>query len=165
MNSMGFYGVLIGLKYQNDALMIQQLDYENLEGLETVTIKIPLTLPYANSKDEFERIDGKYEHHGEYFRLVKQKLFRDTLTIVCVKDQHEKIIEGAMKNYVKTFSQHHSTTQSNKFNNSLIKDYLFQSFGLINSASGWENKISILVPQLKEPSPFLAVPVHPPQIG
>lgn len=137
MNSMGFYGLFLGLKFKNDSQTRNQLDLDDLAGLETITIRIPLSLPYSVDDTDFERIDGKYEYNGEFFRLVKQRYANDTLTIVCIKDQNEKAIEGGLRNYVKTFAQHHTENNGAKFQISLIKDYLPQAFAIMVGTGGW----------------------------
>ena len=40
----------------------------------------------------YERVNGEFEHNGEFFKLVKQKLENDTLNIVCIKD-HRVVLD------------------------------------------------------------------------
>ncbi len=135
---MGYYGVFLGLQYNNDMNMIQRLDAEDYSASETVLIKVPLTVPYATDSKSFERVDGKFEHNGEFYRLVKQRLADDTLYIVCIKDFQKKRINDAMSTFVKTFTdkpvdQHSSA----KITISFIKDYIQQSFTLQHISMGW----------------------------
>lgn len=164
MNSMGFYGVFLGLKFKHDSRTRTQLDLGNLAGLETITIQIPLSLPYSADDTEFERIDGKYEYNGEYFRLVKQRYANDTLTIVCIKDQNEKAIEGGLRNYVKTFAQHHTESNGAKFQVSLIKDYLPQSFAIIPVSLGWTQTTPYQFYAQNESVPHLSLEAPPPRL-
>ena len=39
---------------------------------------------------------GKFEHQGEYYKLIKQKLEGDTLYILCIKDNKEKHLNNKM---------------------------------------------------------------------
>jgi len=118
--------------------MIQRLDAEDYSASETVLIKVPLTVPYATDSKSFERVDGKFEHKGEFYRLVKQRLAGDTLYIVCIKDYQNKRINEAMSTFVKTFTDkpvdQHS---SSKITVSFIKDYIQQSFSLQQLSVGW----------------------------
>jgi len=99
-NVLGYYGLFLGLGIQNDHEMIQNLDADNYDQSETVTIKIPITVPYASDSREFSRVDGTYKHNGEFYRLVKQALLKDTLHIVCVKHPGSKRINQALATIV-----------------------------------------------------------------
>jgi len=138
LNVMGYYGVFLGLQYKNDKNMIQRLDAEDYSASETVTIKIPITIPYAMDSKSFERVDGKFEHKGEFYRLVKQRLAGDTLYVVCIKDHENKRIDEAMSTFVKTFTDKPVDQHSNaKIVVTFIKDYIQQSFTLQHISMGW----------------------------
>lgn len=164
LNVMGYYGVFLGLQYKNDKDMIQRLDAENYSLSETVTIKIPISIPYAADSKSFERVDGQFEHNGEFYRLVKQKLAQDTLYIVCIKDHENKRIDEAIANFVKTFTDKPVDQNSgSKIVVSFIKDYLPQSLTVQHLSLGWETDVvkesscSILK------SSFHPSIVHPPE--
>lgn len=162
---MGFYGIFLGLKLRNDTATVIQLDQGNLREFETVTFKIPISLPYSQDDAAFERIDGKYEYNGEFFRLVKQRYANDTLTIVCVKDKNEKVIENAIRTYVKTFASQHTENQGAKFQISMIKDYLPQSFCVMTGADGWATKLHFCFPTGNESCAHLTRVNHPPEFS
>jgi hypothetical protein len=65
-----------------------------------VLIRIPMALPYPMVAG-YESIDGEFEHNGEFFKLVKQKLENDTLNIVCIRDHKQKELFGALKDFIK----------------------------------------------------------------
>lgn len=136
LNVMGYYGVFLGLKYRNTVDLTQRLDAEDYAASETVTIKVPLAIPYYMDT-EFERIDGEIEHQGESYRLVKQKLENDTLHIVCFRDVKGNRLKQALADYVKTFSHHSSDEQQLKTVPGFIKDYISANFTLATSAMGW----------------------------
>jgi len=164
LNVMGYYGVFLGLQYKNDKEMIQKFDAENYSESEIVTIKIPISIPYAMDSKNFERVDGKFEHNGEFYRLVKQKLSQDTLYVACVKDYENKRIDDAMTSFVKTFTDKPVDSQSSsKIVITFIKDYIPQSFTVQHLALGWETDV------VKESScsflksSFNASIIHPPE--
>ena len=161
---MGYYAVFLGLKYQNDKYIILQLDAENYSEFEAITVKIPISIPYVADSKSFERVDGKFEYEGEYYRFVKQKLSRDTLHIVCVKDHKTKLINEAMTSFVKTFTDKPVDRHSNsKITITFIRDYLPQTFGLVNQSIGWESNVikPYFCNLLK--STFSPSIVHPPE--
>jgi hypothetical protein len=45
---------------------------------ETILLKIPVAVPYQIDSEGYERVDGEFEHQGEFYRLVKQKYQNDT---------------------------------------------------------------------------------------
>jgi len=163
---MGYYGVFLGLKYKNDKDMIQMLDAEDYSDSETITIKIPISIPYAADSKSFERVDGKFEHDGEFYRLVKQKLSEDTLYVVCVKDHENKVIEEAMTSFVKTFTDKPADSHSNsKIIISFIKDYLPQTFALLKESNGWEREVMKESSFVVFKSAFYPSIIHPPERG
>jgi len=166
LNVMGYYGLFVGWQYKNDRDMTEKLDAGNYDNAETITIRIPLTVPYAMDSREFERVNGEFEYNGEFYRLIKQKLSQDTLFIVCVKDQENKRIHQALSGFVKSFSDKPADHSSNtKTAVNFIKDYIAQSFALGNQSTGWVSDVNkecsshILVPA------FCASIVHPPERG
>ena len=166
LNVMGYYGVFLGLQYKNDKEMIQRFDSEQYSDSEIVTIKIPISIPYAMDSKDFERVDGKFEHKGEFYRLVKQKLSQDTLYVACVKDHENKRIDDAMTNFVKTFTDapvdNHS---SSKVVITFIKDYIPQSFTVQHLTVGWETDVVKESSCRVLKSSFTSSIIHPPERG
>lgn len=163
-NVLGYYGLFFGLHYQNRQELIQRFDTENYNELETVTIKVPLAVPYANESQEYQRVDGEFEHNGEFYHMVKQRLSQDTLYIVCVKDQQSKRINQALTDYVKTFTdkpvdgKSHTTPLP-----SFIKEYLVGTYTIKSSSEGWSSNVRHeSAPVVFIPS-FCASIIHPPE--
>ncbi|HEY5749442.1 MAG TPA: hypothetical protein VIU12_25415 [Chryseolinea sp.] len=124
-NVVGYYPVFWGLKYRARIEMNQRLDDENYNTEETVTIKIPLTVPYNTFGQDYERMTGSFEHRGEFFNLIKQKLEKDTLYIVCIKDHKEKQLHAAMTDFIKLSTDIPTSSQQTlKLLSGLIKDYI-----------------------------------------
>lgn len=122
--------------------MVQRLDADRYESSETVIIKIPITLPYAQDRDNFERVDGKFEYQGEFYRLVKQKFSKDTLTVICVRDKTEKNIQHALVNYVQTFGENQLPGKAQtKFSISFVKDYILLVYEINKISDGWVSDV------------------------
>jgi hypothetical protein len=118
--------------------MNQRLEAEDYQQDETVTIKIPLTVPYYAAGQDYERITGSFEHQGEFFKLVKQRLERDTLYVVCIKDHQEKRIVNAMTDFVKLSNDLPLSSQKTlKLLSSLIKDFISRTTTHESSNQGW----------------------------
>lgn len=137
LNAVGFYGIFIGLQFKYAQEANSRLDNDLYAAGDAITFKIPLSIPYATDRD-YERVNGEVTHEGEVYRLVKQKLFQDTLYLVCVKDKQSKKINQALTDYVKTFSDKPmNSKQSNKLDFSFIKDYLNSFVKIECHACGW----------------------------
>lgn len=149
LNVMGYYGIFLGFHYQNTIQQQQRLDSDNYTNSETITIKVPISIPYYGDT-QFERVTGQFEHQGEFYRLVKQKFENDTLHIVCFRDEKTKQIEQALTAYVKTFRDHDQSTgnTNSKIVPSFIKDFISTTFGLDHLNKGWS--IVIEYPLVKD---------------
>lgn len=160
LNVMGYYGVFIGLKYSHSASINQRLDDAQYDESHTVTLKVPLSIPYYGDTD-FQRLSGEIEHNGEIYRLVKQKYEKDTLYIVCIKDVESKRIKQALTDYVKNFSEH-SSDQPSKTVPSFIKDYITADFSFGPATTGWTRDIPFgLTEQKVKTIPLTAISPPP----
>jgi hypothetical protein len=163
LNVLGYYGIFLGLKYSNSRQVTQRLDADNYTQSETVTLKIPLTIPYYGDTD-FERVDGEIQHQGEFYRLVKQKLEKDTLHIVCIRDVKSKHLQQALEEYVKTFADQSGDRSNTKTSYSFIKDYIEARFDLEDSAKGWSLMLHYYDVENSFSTPGLAFPTPPPKV-
>jgi hypothetical protein len=124
-NVIGYYGIYMAMTRQANIAIDRQIDNDEYEADQTVTIKIALTLPYPVQQNNFERIQGDFEHQGEFYKLVKQKYLNDTVYIVCIKNNGEKKAFKVFSDFVKlsTDQSSSSTSQHAKVLANLIKDY------------------------------------------
>ncbi len=159
LNVMGYYGLFVGLKYKNTVRVTHLINSEDYSQSETITLKIPLSVPYFGDT-EFERVDGEIEHQGQYYRLVKQKLEKDTLHVVCIRDTRADVIHEAIADYVDTFATQSTDRSNSKSIQSFIKDYCASTFGLDTDAAGWAAEqpftsfsIAVVEAVKKSPSP------------
>ncbi|MEJ1241336.1 hypothetical protein WBG78_24515 [Chryseolinea sp. T2] len=143
LNSLGFYGILVGIQYHSGRALESRLDRDQYDPAETVTLKFPMALPYHGDQ-KYQRVDGKVEHKGEYYRLVKQKLEKDTLYIVCIKDRDSKLIAEALSDYVKTYTDKPGDAKQTLKAFNFIKDYLPTTTDLICHTSGWNHDIQFM---------------------
>ena len=144
LNAVGFYGILLGLQFRFASEVNKQLDEDLYSSAEAITFKIHMALPYSVEDQGFHRAYGEFENQGEVYQLVKQKLSKDTLYIVCVKDAKSKKINQALADYVKTFTDRpfNAKQQNAKLSYSLIKDYLNTGIAIENGTQGWKECLS-----------------------
>jgi hypothetical protein len=157
LNVLGYYGLFMGLQFVNQKEMRALFDDDNFLPEEEITIKVPITVPYATDSREFTRVDGEFEHQGEVYRMVKQRYISDTLFIVCVKDDTSKEIKQALNDYVKSFTDKPSSEKgSTKTIQNFIKDYISCSTVLQSEEGGWNKVLTHRTPV----SIFESLPIH-----
>lgn len=164
LNTMGYYGVFLGLNYRHDVAMSKALDADNYNTSNTITIRVPLSIPYMPDQADFERVNGQFKHEGELYRMVKQRYSNDTLTVVCIRDTEHKKIDLALADFVKTFTD--KATDSNptaKVAVSFIKDYLPTSIQINSATDGWELRVTHNLNDQNLIPTFSASIVHPPE--
>ncbi len=138
LNVLGYYGIFLGLQFNNTKVLQARFDNDDYAHLQEVTIKVPITVPYQSDTREYVRVNGEFEHEGDVYKMVKQRLQRDTLYIVCVKDNTSKEINQALKDYVKTYTDKPSSEKSQTtVLQNLIKDYITTSTALQSINAGW----------------------------
>jgi hypothetical protein len=125
----GYYLVFWGLRLQSDKELAQRLDANLYDQDETVEIKIPLSLPYPIYGDGFERVNGAFEHNGEFFKLIKQSYENDTLYVVCIRDHETRQLVNTMTDYVQLTDGLDDSTPTEKalhYLTQLVKDFYSQ---------------------------------------
>lgn len=134
----GYYIVFWGLRSQAKSDLLHRLDAEQYSSEDLVVLTIPISVPYPIQQNGYERVNGEFEYHGEYYNLVKQRLENDTLFMVCIKDHHEKKLVSALNEYSNLANSlptdaRHTMDLFGK----LFKDYTTSAFSSMNSAQGW----------------------------
>jgi hypothetical protein len=96
----GYYLVLWGLKSKANQELNSRIERNDYSKEETIELRIAMSLPYPLQARGFERVKGKFEHNGEFYELVKQKIENDTIVIVCIKNREAKQVVEAITDYV-----------------------------------------------------------------
>ena len=163
-NALGYYGLFVGLQYQNKKQLIQRFDGADYDESDEVTIKVPITVPYATESEDFQRVDGEFQHEGEFYHMVKQRLSHDTLYIVCVKDRTTKRIHQALSDYVKTFTDKPVDAKSSaKVLSTFIKEYVTSRMEIKHVSSGWVQDVASLSSPVVFIDSYFASIIHPPE--
>ncbi len=127
----------MGLRYQSNREIKEKLDSEAYLTNETLSIKIPYTLPYQIDWKEYERVDGEFDHNGEFYKLVKHKLERDTLYVVYIKDHRETDLFKSLVDFVQASADNPVSQKTIALIKTLVKDYIPTSNTLHVASMGW----------------------------
>jgi len=86
MLNLGGYGLFMACMEQRaNEKMELALDENNYDSSTLISIKVPVkNLPYYTNSAQFQRQDGKIEVDGVTYNFVKQRIYRDTLEMLCI---------------------------------------------------------------------------------
>lgn len=139
----GYYFIYWGLQSRAKSDLLHRLDADNYSGEDLIIISLPITLPYPLQEQGYERVDGEFEYQGEFYRLVKQRLEKDTLFMVCIKDHHKKKLLNVLNEYSSYVNNLPSSSdQTLDMFSKLFKDYTSISSTPISTIPGWSAAIS-----------------------
>jgi hypothetical protein len=161
----GYYILLVGLEHHADQSLQKQLDAELYDEDELIELTIPMNLPYPVEEQSFQRMNGKFEHQGEHYKLVKQRFENNILYILCIKDhQHKKLVKS-VHDYVKMVNDTPSSSKKTlSFFGKLVKDFEQSESDKLIHYYGWAAKISFNQPIFSLLSSAERVPAPPPKI-
>jgi hypothetical protein len=160
----GYYGVYLGLQSLSDQSLREKFDSEAYRTDETVTLKVPLTMPYGLHKSGFERVDGELEFQGEFYKLVKQKLERDTLFVVAIKDCQKGKLFRSLVDYVSVSTDSPMAGKALKLMSGISKDFLSSANSVRSLSEGWCMEIHFAIASVH----YAAIPFNlyspPPEV-
>ena len=162
----GYYIVFWGLHFQLDQQLTSRLDANLYDPAETVELRIPIGLPYPIHSEGFQRVDGRFEHNGEFFKLIKHKLQNDTLYIVCIRDRDTRQLVSTMNNYVQQTLGIMNTNPDQKALNyfsKLIKDFFPQKDTTLLHQDGFSMLLTFAETHESFHQPVIPVHAPPPR--
>ena len=160
----GYYVVFVALRFQATVELTQRLDADQYSQDELVELRLPVNLPYPLQENDFQRVDGKFEHEGQFYRLVKQKLENDELIIICIKDKKEKQLDQSMKDYSKFANDIPSSSKKTQnILSKLLKDFESLESGTIQRSNRWLQNISFASLECKIANEPLSITAPPPK--
>jgi hypothetical protein len=83
------YRMLVSYMQNKSARELEaRLDRNNYDESQLISIKIPAEhLAYYNPSEEFQRVDGSVEINGLQYKYVKQRIFNDSIELLCLPDR------------------------------------------------------------------------------
>jgi hypothetical protein len=160
----GYYLVFVALRFQANVELTKRLDADDYSREDLVELRLPVSLPYPLQENDFQRVDGKFEHNGQFYRLVKQKLENDVLIVICIKDKKEKQLDETMKDYSKLANDIPSSSKkSQNILSKLLKDFESLESGAIQRGNGWLQMIAFANLECKITSQLLSITGPPPK--
>jgi hypothetical protein len=101
-NWVGYHLLVFCLQETANAKLETQLDKDNYDERQLISIKIPVTyLPYYNNSKSYERVDGQMEIEGVKYKYVKRRIYNDSLEMLCVPDRNSMKLLSAKNEFFK----------------------------------------------------------------
>ncbi len=142
------------------------MDREAYDSSELVTIRMPFSLPYANSGTEFERVTGEMELDGRVYKLVKRRVYEGELILLCMPDDQKTRVRAAGADYYRGVNDLSGLPGSQKQKGSFLKllqgEYDDQHPVWRPGPTGSLIIYALPVDQTRWPSPSYSIPGQPP---
>ncbi len=134
-NWFGYRLMIHSLHNEADRRLENQLDNNNYEGSELMSIKIPATcLPYYTNSKHFERTNGQIEIDGQSYNFVKWRMYNDSVELFYIPNHTTTKLLTAKNEFFKLVNdlQHSNQPKKNVYN--FLGDYeLLESFKIHNN--------------------------------
>jgi len=124
-NWVGYRVLTYYLQNKSDSHLQAKIDVDDYAPSDLVELRIPLSLPYMTSWDNFERYDGEIEVNGIHYKYVKRKIVNDSLVLLCLPDVNKTKMEKLNDAYLKNMHNLPSGQGSGKndLQKNIIPDY------------------------------------------
>jgi hypothetical protein len=106
------------MQYSSSAYLDKQVDSNNYNERDLITIKSKLNLPYFTSSGEYERAYGSIQINGVSYQYVKRRVHNDTLELLCLPNNTSTKLQSAGNDIAKSFCDDQASTHPR---NSMIK--------------------------------------------
>jgi hypothetical protein len=120
----GYYLVFLAMESKAKNDLLSRLDARAYTPDETLTLSIPLSMPYPINTGEYEGAAGEFYQDGNFYKLMSQKVENDTLFILCIRDDRSARIVSAFQDFSKAANNLPvASKEAMNFLAKLYKDY------------------------------------------
>jgi len=133
------------------AVLVGQLDQNEYNESELISIKIPANLPYLVNSPDFSRVDGEITISGVHYNYVKQRLYNDSLEYLCIPNLEKTRLRKAKDEFYKVVNdlQHPSQNKKSGHDNLGAKNLLSE---YVQENKNWA--FPVYSAELQAPSSF-----------
>jgi hypothetical protein len=117
-NLVGYRLILNYLQQEASLGLEASLDKNEFNEAELITLQIPLSLPYQNDQENFERVDGELKLDGKIYKYVKRKISEGKLILLCLPDHRKMQLQSAKDEFFKNTADLVQNNGGNKSGNS-----------------------------------------------
>ena len=97
---------------------VTQLDNNNYNADQLISIKVPVrNLAYYTNTKLFQRVDGQVEINGILYNYVKQRLYNDSVELLCIPNAAVMKLQTEKNDLAKSVNDIQQTEQAKKTSN------------------------------------------------
>jgi hypothetical protein len=124
LNTLGYYGLYPLLRLRTTHLLNQRVDAGAYDSNETITLALPLSLPYllAGQGDD-HRLQGSLQYQGRLYTLVSQHIEADTLYVVCLPNREDHRMASLLARFADPTHTLAAPLKASKLSHTLAHDY------------------------------------------
>ena len=119
---------------------VTQLDNKNYNADQLISIKVPVrNLAYYTNTKLFQRVDGQVEINGVLYNYVKQRLYNDSVELLCIPNAAVMKLQTEKNDLAKSVNDIQQTEQAKKTGNHSgnaknfsLDHYTFQDIPALN---------------------------------
>jgi len=139
LNTVGYYSFLVIVRNELTHRVTEKLQSGLNEPGAQMILKMPLAIPYSTDAHEYEPIRGAISFEGTVYQLVKQRLYKDTLYLVCIRDYKATEANNQVKDFSKSFANDTKPLQNSgiKLVISAAKYCLAKTHAIESLDTGW----------------------------
>lgn len=104
MNTVGYYGLLVVVRDQVAIASVRKIKSNQNEPGANLIIKVPLSVPYQAESEIDNLSDSHFTHEGKVYRTLKQRLYKDTLYLICIHDDQTTQADHQLSDFAKSFA-------------------------------------------------------------
>ena len=111
----GGYRLLTNYFENNAELQMQAvLDKNQYNESDLIHLKVPASLPYGSSSEQFERVEGNIDINGVNYTYVKRRFYQDSLELLCIPNIAMTGIKNARDEFAKLANDFFNYNSSSK---------------------------------------------------
>lgn len=97
-----------------DLQLQAELDKNNYNESDLISIKVAASLPYGSSSEKFERVDGNIDIKGVNYTYVKRRFYQDSLELLCIPSTAKTGIKNARDEFARLANDFINNNSSKK---------------------------------------------------
>ncbi len=113
-NWVGYRFVMDYLGNRADIAFQSQLDDNQYNEKDLISIKVPAALPYGASSQKFDRVNGEITVKGITYSYVKRRFYQDTLEVLCIPNFAKTGIQNARDAFARLANDFVNSSSSKK---------------------------------------------------
>jgi len=141
LNTIGYYTFLVAVKDRLSQRTRARLENGMHDIGGNLIVKLPATLPHGvETSGSYESARGEIVYEGSIYQRIKQRLYGDTLYVMCIRDQDATAVKHQIDRYSRTFasdSEQQDSPLGVRIISSCAKYYFSEAFTLVAQHEGW----------------------------